>query len=270
MDPRSSALLLVLGLAAAAYPTMGAPFGPPATREVDLTVTALRCGGDVCLAYNGQIPGPLIDVNAGDRLVVRLRNQIASTIAAATDNATLLASLSAASVSWHVHGTALSAAEDGVASHPGTKLVESVAPPGGSFTYHTRLPFNGSWHYHDHVLGADGGEGVHRGLYGGLVVRSGAELRADAVFDVHLLDDTSATRRNLSAQVARGSSFELLLVGLENLVWSNVQLRHNGTTVLDSLSLGPGMSERMRVDQALDGVYTVRGFGQNVARIEVV
>lgn len=279
MDTRWSVLLLVLGLATAAYPTLGAPFGPPATRAIELTVTALRCddgdadpvADDVCLAYNGQIPGPLLDVNAGDRLVVTLRNEIASTIAAATSDTALIARLSTVDVSWHVHGTALSASEDGVASHAGTQLVASVAPPGGSFTYHTRLAFNGSWHYHDHVLGADGAEGIHRGLYGGLIVRSGAEPRADAVLDVHLLDDTDADTRNVSMRVARNTSFEVLIVGLEDLIWSNVQLRHNatGSTPLDTVTVGPGMSDRMRIENALPGVYTVRGFGQVVGRIEV-
>lgn len=260
MDRRLLVAALVLGLAAAAYPTMGAPPAAASVVAVTLEVVAFACTYEtdgVCLAYNGVAPGPMIDVRVGDTLVVTLVNRIAQTLPAGAP-----AHLADAPVSWHVHGTAVSAAMDGVSAHEGTNLIESVAHPGESFTYTTRAAFAGSWHYHDHVIGLDGDEGVRRGLYGGLVVRNGAEPRPPAVLDLHLLDDGANGGRGLNAAVAAGEDFEILVVALENLV-RTVQLRDPNGTLLDSALVGPGMSERFLVEDAAPGTYTwsTTGFG---------
>lgn len=257
MDRRLAPLALVALLLAATSSTLGAPPGPAQERVVSLDVTAVQCphGDGVCLAYGGTVPGPMLDVNLGDRVVLTLVNRIPETVWALDAPAALKARLANASVSFHVHGTALPASSDGIAPHEGTQLVASFAPPGGSHTYRFRAAFVGTWHYHDHVLGLDGSEGAARGLYGGLVVRSGAEPRADHVLDLHLLDEGPNGGRGLDATVAANESFELVVVGLQNLFWK-AELRDPSGALVGKRDLGPGMSERIRVDAAQPGTYT--------------
>lgn len=244
MDRRVLLLGLVLGLASAAYPALSAPPGPPAVRYYDWDVTATPCGltdDGVCLAYDGRVPGPTLDVNVGDTLVINLTNRIAETLPAGAD-----ASLAIARVSWHVHGMSVTLDNDGVGL--------SSAAPGETFQYTARAAFAGDWHYHDHVIGLDGDEGARRGLYGGLIVRSGAEPRADHVFDLHFLDAGANGGRGLNGSVPAGDSFEILVVGLENLPWS-VKLKDPAGAQVAAVDTWPGLSERIRVDVAQPGTY---------------
>lgn len=276
MALRLAALVALLALAAWASPSLGAPPGPPQERAFTLEVTAASCphktqGEWLCLAYNGQIPGPSLDVNLGDTVQVTLVNRIADTVGATNASAATKARLAGAAVSWHVHGTAVPAEMDGIDSHAGTNLVRSVAEPGGSFTYRTRAAFAGAWHYHDHVLGFDGAEGAARGLYGGLLVRNGAELRPDHTLDLHLLDAGANGGRGLHATLAADAdpSFELLVVGLGNIVW-NVELRDPAGALVADTRIGPGMSERILVADAQVGAYTWRAVGLGIKTGEVV
>lgn len=253
--------LLALLIAGAATTTLGAPPGPPQTREYAWDVTAVPCaaGDGVCLAYDGQIPGPMLDVNLGDTVRITLVNRIAETVANATEDEALRARLSAAPVSFHVHGTSISAAMDGVAAHPGTQLVESVAAPGGSFTYEFRAAFAGAWHYHDHVLGADGSEGTARGLFGGLIVRSGAEPRPDVVLDLRVHDDgvNAGFGVQQDAVVRAGDDVDLLVAGLGNRIWTVTIEAPDGATVA-RLTMAPGLSERVVLRDVAAGAYVWR------------
>lgn len=257
MDRRLLVAALIIGLAAAAYPSLGSAPAGPQTRAFTFEVTAFSCPYDdgVCLAYNAVVPGPLLDVNVGDTIEITLVNRIAQTLPPGAP-----AHLATVSVSWHVHGTAVPAEMDGVAAHEGTQLVESVAPPGGSFTYRTRAAFVGTWHYHDHVIGLDGDEGARRGLYGSLVVRNGAEPRPDAVYDLHMLDDGANGGRGMNAALPAGSSFEIVVVGLENVPW-RVTLTEPDGDPIGTIEASPGLSGRFDVDDALPGEYTWRATG---------
>lgn len=247
------ALALLAGLTLASSLTSGAPPGSPATREYAWDLVALACDeapGGICLAYDGRIPGPTLDVNLGDTVVVHITNRLPETVPL-FDPASPLAG---AAPSFHVHGTSIASDADGVAAHPGTQLVESVIPPGGTFTYTFRAAFQGAWHYHDHALGADGGEGIARGLFGSLVVRPGGEARPDRVLDLHLDDRGANQGRGLDARVAPGERFEILLAGLGDPLWQ-VRLFDPAGVLVDEAELGPGVSDRFRVASALPGAY---------------
>lgn len=255
----SFALGAVLAFAALALAPGGIAPGPtpPQERAYALEAVAFACATQpdkVCLGYGGAAPGPLLDVNEGDLVTLTLFNNVSRTVWALDAPLAVKARLANASISFHVHGTALSAAEDGVAAHAGTALVPSVAAPNGSFTYHVRAAFAGTWHYHDHVLGADGSEGIARGLYGTLLVRPPLAQRPDRVLDLHLLDKGANGGQGLDADVAAGSSFEVAVVGLGNWVW-DVQLRDPSGAPVGALALGPGESESIRVDHAQAGTY---------------
>ena len=97
-------------------------------------------------AFNGQYPGPLLEVAQGAEVTVELTN--------ALDQPT--------SVHWH--GIRLDNAFDGVPD-----MTQRAVAPGGRFTYHLRFPDAGIYWYHPHVR-----EDIQQdlGLYGNLMVRS--------------------------------------------------------------------------------------------------
>jgi bilirubin oxidase len=123
-------------------------------RTVELTLTAaptqlaLRSGERTnVLAYNGQVPGPTLELREGDRVVVHFQNELAepSTI--------------------HWHGLQLAFDADGSPFHP--------VPPGGRHDYvFTIQPGTaGTYWYHPHPHHRTG-EQVARGLYGAIIIRA--------------------------------------------------------------------------------------------------
>jgi len=147
------------------------PFVPGAGRDSGTiptarprTVVALRDGDTLTLSaglvrrtiggrrltmygFNGQYPGPLIEVPEQATIVVEFTNglDLPSTV--------------------HWHGVRLDNRFDGVPN-----LTQAPVPPGGSFRYRVHFPDPGVYWYHPHVR-----EDVQQdlGLYGNLLVRSG-------------------------------------------------------------------------------------------------
>jgi FtsP/CotA-like multicopper oxidase with cupredoxin domain len=96
-------------------------------------------------AFNGQSPGPLLEVARGAAVVVAFTNHLAE------------------STTVHWHGIRLENRFDGVAD-----LTQPAVPPGGAFAYHVRFPDAGLYWYHPHVR-----EDIQQalGLVGNVVVR---------------------------------------------------------------------------------------------------
>jgi suppressor of ftsI len=99
-------------------------------------------------AFNGQLPGPLIEVEQGATIVVKYHNAIGQP----------------SSVHWH--GVRLDNASDGAAG-----LTQEAVPPGGAYSYTVHFPDAGVYWYHPHVR-----EDIQQslGLYGNLLVKSPA------------------------------------------------------------------------------------------------
>jgi len=97
-------------------------------------------------AFNGQQPGPLLEVTRGSEIVVVFANHLPD------------------STAIHWHGIRLDNHSDGV---PG--LTQPAIPPGGAFTYRIRFPDAGIYWYHAHVR-----EDIQQdlGLYGNILVRA--------------------------------------------------------------------------------------------------
>lgn len=95
--------------------------------------------------FNGQHPGPLIEVTRGSEVTVVFTNHLGQP----------------SSVHWH--GIRLENPNDGT---PG--LTQRAVPPGGKFIYRLRFPDSGIYWYHPHVR-----EDIQQelGLYGNLLVR---------------------------------------------------------------------------------------------------
>jgi FtsP/CotA-like multicopper oxidase with cupredoxin domain len=117
----------------------------------------------VMLAFNGQVPGPLLWVERGTSVHVRFVNRLTmpSTI--------------------HWHGLRHDFRMDGV---PG--LSQDPVPPGGAFAYTLQFPDAGLFWYHPHVR-----EDVQQdlGLSGNIVVRGLAGLPPVEREEILLLDD---------------------------------------------------------------------------------
>ncbi|MDB4879649.1 MAG: Multicopper oxidase type 3 [Gemmatimonadetes bacterium] len=106
----------------------------------------LKGKSHVMYGFNGQYPGPLLEVGEGATIVVRFRNAI--------DQPTAV----------HWHGVRLENRFDGV---PG--LTQEPVPPGGSFEYRVFFRDPGIYWYHPHVR-----EDIQQdlGLFGNMLVRS--------------------------------------------------------------------------------------------------
>jgi FtsP/CotA-like multicopper oxidase with cupredoxin domain len=121
----------------------------PSIVEVHLTarVATVEIAPGVSVSawtYDGGIPGPLIRVRVGDRLVVRFTNNL-------PDPTTV-----------HWHGLRIPIQMDGVPGHS-----QPEVPPGGTFTYDFVVPDAGLFWYHPHLMSA---AQVGFGLYGALLV----------------------------------------------------------------------------------------------------
>lgn len=117
-------------------------------------------------AYNGQIPGPLLLVDAGSEASIEFTNRLPY-------NTTV-----------HWHGVRLNASADGV-----PHVSQSPVRPGDSYRYELRFPDEGLFWYHPHVR-----EDMQQelGLYGAIHVRNPAD--GDGVREVPLLIDDVLTQ----------------------------------------------------------------------------
>ena len=145
--------ILSSGLGAAAFFSTGSVFNPTRATEPVIELVAGvseqqlygEKGADSELwSFNGTTPGPEIRVRRGDRVRVRLINELPQP------------------TSIHWHGIRIANAMDGVAG-----LTQDPVPPGETFEYDFVVPDTGTYWYHAHNKSW---EQVARGLYGALIV----------------------------------------------------------------------------------------------------
>lgn len=124
----------------------------PKTVEVTLTASPLRVSlvpGTTtdAFAYNGQIPGPTLDVREGDKVIVHFRNDLPEP------------------TTVHWHGIHLPFESDGSPFHP-------VAPgKSRDYTFTVRPGSAGTYWYHPHPDHRTG-YAIGKGLFGGIIVRA--------------------------------------------------------------------------------------------------
>jgi manganese oxidase len=107
------------------------------------------------MAYNGQVPGPRIEVDLGDDVQIVLRNELS------------------VPTSMHLHGLVLPVEMDGV---PG--LTQDSILPGAEFVYELTVRNAGSHMYHSHF---DSANQVPGGLLGAFIVHDPDDPWADEV-----------------------------------------------------------------------------------------
>src|SRR6266516_1307412 len=114
--------------------------------EAGLVRRSLKGQTYTMYGFNGQYPGPLIEVARGSEVVVAFTNRLPE------------------STTVHWHGIRLDNRFDGTPD-----LTQPAVPPGGAFVYRGRVPDAGVYWYHPHVR-----EDIQQelGLYGNVLVRS--------------------------------------------------------------------------------------------------
>jgi FtsP/CotA-like multicopper oxidase with cupredoxin domain len=137
-----------------------------------------------------QVPGPLIEAEAGDTLIVHFRNEL--------DEPTTV----------HWHGLRLPAEMDG------NPEVSGAVMPGETFEYEFVLGDAGTYWYHPHV---ETDRQMEMGLHGALVVRDPADPEVDAervlfIDDVELDDDGQIVIEPSDDDVMLGRRGNVLLV----------------------------------------------------------
>ncbi len=112
-------------------------------------------------AYEGRVPGPILEAKVGDRIIIKVKNSLPE----------------ATSIHWH--GVRLHAAMDG------SMAAQGPIPPGGTFRYEFTLKDAGLFWYHPHIRSD---VQVRKGLYGAIRVRGPNEPQVDDE-RVLMLDD---------------------------------------------------------------------------------
>ncbi len=178
----------------------------PADDVVEIHLTARESvwdfgtGVDTAVwTYNGVIPGPTIEAEIGDTLIVHLCNDL-------PDSTTI-----------HWHGVETPANMDG------SNIAQLTVPPGGTFRYEFPLLRAGTFWYHPHVRTH---VAVEQGLHGLLIVRDPDEDKALGLPELeHLmvLDDIlldpggqiieafSGSREEIALEMLNGREGNLML-----------------------------------------------------------
>ncbi|MDQ4027683.1 MAG: multicopper oxidase family protein [Actinomycetota bacterium] len=174
--------------------------------------------------FNGQVPGPTIEGNVGDTLVVHLKNALPEP------------------TTIHWHGLRVPADMDG------TEMVQRPIAPGGEFEYRFTLPDAGTFWYHPHLNET---VQLEKGLYGPLIVRGPDEPTLDRE-RVLLFDDVKLNRRG---DFARFGGW----IQRHNGRQGNVRLVNGKTDA--SWEMGARQIERWRVLNCASSTYVRLSIG---------
>jgi FtsP/CotA-like multicopper oxidase with cupredoxin domain len=233
----SDPLPLVEGIAAA----------PDLDRDRDVVEVALSAaqtqvsydGGETLTptwAYNGQVPGPLIQAKVGDLVRVLFRNDLSEP------------------TTIHWHGLRIDDAMDGVPA------IQDPVQPGDTFVYEFVVPEAGTFWYHPHVRGH---VQIERGLHGPLVVHE--EEPPDVDHDRYfVLDDILLQENGRHVGFATDG-----MAGMHGRT-GNVLLT-NGSAEVATATVQPGTVERWRLVNVANArlLYaTVRGASWRVVGVD--
>jgi len=165
-----------------------------------------------------SIPGPLLEANLGDTVIVHFRNELSH----------------ATTIHWH--GIRVPNAADG------TPVSQMEVPPGGTYDYEFTAKDAGYFWYHPHMMGD---VMIEAGLYAPIVVHDGLDLgvAADRAF---VLDDVKLEASGKLSD--KTDNLDLMLGRMGNVVLINGRQR-------PSITAAAGTRERWRFVTAANGRY---------------
>ena len=181
-------------------------------------------------AYNGQVPGPVLEVKQGVPLEIRFTNSLSEP--------TLI----------HWHGLRIPAAMDG------TQSTQRPVEPGETFIYRFTPPDAGTFWYHPH---ANETEQLEKGLYGALIVRGDDEPAVDGE-QVLVLDDVHV---DASGRLAPFGGFRERHDGREG------DIRLINGRQEPELTIAAGQVERWRIINSSSARYVRLSLGGATFRI---
>lgn len=187
-------------------------------------------------SYNGGLPGPLIELKIGDRLIVHFTNHL-------PEETTI-----------HWHGVRVPNAMDGAPGY----TQDPVPPNGGTFTYDYVVQDAGTFWYHPHSNSA---AQVGWGLYGPMVVRDPDESQEFGDELVLILSDMSLDAKGQFLPVDAGGAFGDLFGREGSLLLVNGKVK-------PVLKVRQGKQQRWRViNAARTRYYTLRYRREPLLRI---
>lgn len=188
-------------------------------------------------SYNGSLPGPLLRLRAGDRLIVHFTNHLPEP------------------TSIHWHGLRIPADMDGVPDHP-----HPAVPPGGTFRYDFIVPDAGLFWYHPHANSADQ---MGKGLYGALLVDDPHEPPDSSAERVLVLSDMALQADGTFVPPDAGGSLGTLFGREGQHLLVNGQLRPR-------LEVAVGQRQRWRlVNAAKSRYFQLAAQGQRFLQVGV-
>ncbi|KAJ5801107.1 uncharacterized protein N7518_003175 [Penicillium psychrosexuale] len=178
------------------------------------------------LTINGSLPGPTLEVNWGDEVVIHLRNSLPNTVHNGT--------------SLHIHGLRQHYTNpmDGVVS-----VTQCPVPLGYTMTYRWRATQYGTTWYHSHI-----GLQTWEGVYGGLIIHGPASSNYDEDKGVIQLSDWDISTVDQlwhGAETVGSPVLDNALINGVNVFGNDSDPSQTGYRF--NTSFTPGMSYRLRV-----------------------
>ena len=169
-------------------------------------------------AARGGIPGPLLEANLGDRIVVHFENRL-------PDPTTV-----------HWHGLRVPNAADG------TPIAQMMIEPGGTYDYEFTAVDEGLHWYHPHM---EGDVQIERGLYAPIIIHGPVDpsVAADRVF---VLDDVKVESSGQLSTVT--NNLDVMLGRQGNVLLVNGRMDA-------TLDVAAGSRERWRIVNVANGRY---------------
>jgi FtsP/CotA-like multicopper oxidase with cupredoxin domain len=185
--------------------------------------------------YAGTVPGPLIRVRRGQRLIVHFTNNLPE----------------ATTIHWH--GLRIPPEMDGMPDNPYPPV-----PPGGTFDYDFVVPDAGLYWYHPHVHSS---VQEPNGLYGALVVEDDSEPAGLGDELVLVLSDVALDATGAFEPADSGGDLGTLFGREGNLMLVNGRSK-------PVIKARPGVAQRWRIVNAAKTRYFQIGLdGQSFVRI---
>ena len=183
--------------------------------------------------FNKSVPGPVLNANAGDLMVIRVKNEL--------PQPTIV----------HWHGIRLPAGMDG------TDMVQNPIQPGEEFIYSFIVPDAGTFWYHSHH---DETVQMERGMYGAMIVKEEDHIIADEE-RVLVFDDMKLDKQN---EFVKGNTIKR---------WMERHDGREGDTLLINgkergvINMNAGQTERWRLVNASSARYIKLNVGGKPFRL---